>query len=197
MRDQDGNTLRTGKPVVGISSCLLGNKVRYDGGSALEGYLAGVASLFVHWIAVCPEVQCGLPVPRQPMHLEADPSGPHGVSSAPRLVETATGIDHTERMVRWAQGKLDELTGLSLCGFVFKSKSPSSAMKDARIFTGSGPTQGIISGAGIFARMFMDRFPHLPVEDEQRLRDPLVRENFFKNCFAMQKRLESADGECR
>lgn len=182
---------------MGISSCLLGNKVRYDGGSTPDGYLAGVAGLLVHWIAVCPEVECGLPVPRQPMHLEGDPSVADGEPSPLRLVETATGIDHTKPMVCWAQGKLDELAGLSLCGFVFKSKSPSSAMKDAKILAGSGPTQGMASGAGIFARMFMDRFPHLPVEDEEGLSDPLVRERFFESLFAMQRRLESADGYYR
>src|SRR5512143_1734368 len=103
---------------LGISSCLLGENVRYDGGHKLDHYLRDTLGQFVEWVPVCPEVECGLPVPREAMRLVGDPD-------APRLVTRKTGIDHTERMTKWAGRKLAQLERQNLCGFVFKARSPS------------------------------------------------------------------------
>ena len=160
---------------IGISSCLLGEKVRYDGGHKLDSLLTDTLGQFVEWVPVCPEVESGLPVPREAMRLVSGPD-------APRLVTCLTGIDHTERMVKWAQEKIECLKSAGLCGFIFKSKSPSSGMQGIEVYTPSGEPAG--RGAGIFARIFIDSFPLLPVEDDVRLHDPVLRKSFIDRVFA-------------
>lgn len=163
---------------VGISSCLLGEKVRFDGGHKLDHYLKDTLGSFVEWIPVCPEVECGLPIPREAMHLVGDPE-------SPRLLAVRTGKDHTERMLRWAEKKLEELEELDLCGFVFKSRSPSSGMRGVKVYSAEGMPR--YRGVGIFARALMERFPVLPVEDEGRLSDPSLRENFIERVFVFRR----------
>jgi uncharacterized protein YbgA (DUF1722 family)/uncharacterized protein YbbK (DUF523 family) len=168
----------TEKIKIGISSCLLGERVRYDGGHKIDHYLVNTFGQYVEWISVCPEVEYGLPVPREPMYLIGDPK-------APRLVTRKTGIDHTDGMLQWTQRKLKELEKEELCGFIFKSKSPSSGMKGVEIFTKSGTLSQ--SGTGIFARAFMEHFPLIPVEDEYRLHNLNLRENFIERVFVFQR----------
>lgn len=163
---------------LGISSCLLGENVRYDGGHKLDHYLRDTLGQFVQWVPVCPEVECGLPVPREAMHLTGDPG-------SPRLVTRFSGIDHTERMQQWAKKKLSGLERLNLCGFVFKARSPSSGMERVKVYSKSG--KSFTMGSGLFARAFMDRFPLLPVEDEGRLQDPGIRENFIERVFVYHR----------
>jgi uncharacterized protein YbbK (DUF523 family) len=140
-----------------VSACLLGEKVRYDGGEKRAPFLNEALGPFVEWVRVCPEVDCGLPVPREAMGLVGDPK-------RPRLVTNRTGIDHTERMEQWAKARLEELSGLDLRGYICKKDSPSCGMEPM----------------GIFTRMFMERFPRSPVEEEGRLADPALRERFMK-----------------
>jgi uncharacterized protein YbgA (DUF1722 family)/uncharacterized protein YbbK (DUF523 family) len=166
------------KPRLGISACLLGEKVRYDGGHKLDHYLAGVLGRFVEWVPVCPEVECGLPVPRESMRLVGDPE-------APRLIAQRSGTDHTGRMLAWAEKRLAELEEKELCGFVFKSRSPSSGMQGVRIYSEKG--MPVKKGSGLFAAAFMRRFPLLPVEDEGRLNDPELRENFIERIFVYSR----------
>lgn len=140
-----------------VSACLLGEKVRYDGGHKRDLFLNETLGPFVEWVRICPEVDCGLPVPREAMRLVGDPA-------RPRLVTNRTGIDHTERMEGWAKARLEELSVLDLCGYIGKKDSPSCGMEPA----------------GVFTRMFMERFPHLPVEEEGRLADPMRRGKFIR-----------------
>ena len=163
---------------LGISSCLLGEKVRYDGGHKLDPFLRNTLGRYVDWVTVCPEVESGLPVPRDAMHLVGDPD-------APRLVTINTGIDHTNRMLRWVNEKLSELERMDLCGFVFKSRSPSSGIRGVKLYTPEGVLKG--RSIGIFAGAFMQRFPLLPVEDEGRLQDPALRENFIERVFVFKR----------
>lgn len=168
----------TGKIRLGISSCLLGQKVRYDGGHKLDRFLVDTLGRYVEYVPVCPEVECGLPVPREAMHLEGDPDHP-------RLVTIKTGIDLTQQMTRWAGRRVAELEKESLAGFIFKSKSPSSGMERVKVYDENGvPAK---KGIGIFARSFMEHFPLLPVEEEGRLHDPGLRENFIERIFAYQR----------
>jgi len=162
------------KITLGISSCLLGNNVRYDGGHKLDHFLVDTLGQYVDWVPVCPEVGCGLPIPREAMHLVGDPEDP-------RLVTVRTGVDHTARMKRWAKKRTTELEKEELCGFVFKSRSPSSGMRGVKIYTDAGMPN--TTGSGIFAHAFMKRFPLLPVEDEGRMHDPGLRENFIERVF--------------
>jgi uncharacterized protein YbbK (DUF523 family) len=156
---------------LGISSCLLGERVRYDGGHKHDAYLTDTLGQFVQWIPVCPEVECGLPVPREAMHLEGDPA-------SPRLVTTRTHLDQTERMLSWARRRVEELAAGCLSGFVFKANSPSCGRECIPLYDARGTAQE--SGIGLFAWAFMERFPLLPVEDEERLHDPALRENFIE-----------------
>ena len=165
---------------LGISSCLLGESVRYDGGHKLDPYLADMLGQYVEWVPVCPEVEYGLPVPREAMHLTGDPD-------RPRLVTRETRIDHTEGMLRWAEKKLATLEKKYLCGFVFKSRSPSSGLRGVEVHTGSGKISQ--TGSGIFAKAFIDRFPFIPVEEDEGIHDLRIRENFIARVFdAMQWR---------
>jgi uncharacterized protein YbgA (DUF1722 family)/uncharacterized protein YbbK (DUF523 family) len=163
---------------IGISSCLLGEKVRYDGGHKHDPYITGTLGRFFSFVPVCPEVECGLPVPREAMRLVGDPA-------APRLVTIRTRVDHTDRVLAWGGRRLDELEGEDLCGYVFKSRSPSSGMARIKVYDESGMPRPV--GVGIWARMFMDRFPLLPVEDEGRLHDPELREGFVERVFVMRR----------
>jgi len=155
---------------IGISACLLGEKVRYDGGHKLDRYIKETLGQYFDYVPVCPEVEYGLPVPREPLRLEGD-------ASSPRLIGARTGTDHTIGMETWARGKLDDLARQGLCGFIFKSRSPSSGLKGVRVYTPSGA--GSRSGRGIFAAAFTRRNRLIPVIDEGRLHDPGLRETFI------------------
>jgi len=175
----------TGKIRLGISSCLLGQKVRYDGGHKLDRFLVDTLGRYVEYVPVCPEVECGLPVPREAMHLEGDPDHP-------RLVTIKTGIDLTQQMTRWAGRRVAELEKESLAGFIFKSKSPSSGMERVKVYDRNGmPSK---NGVGMFARAFMEHFPLLPVEEDGRLNDPLIRENFVERVFVLSRWREEVAG---
>jgi uncharacterized protein YbgA (DUF1722 family)/uncharacterized protein YbbK (DUF523 family) len=163
---------------IGISTCLLGENVRYDGGHKHDHYLTETLGKYVEWVPVCPEVEYGLPVPREAMHLAGDPE-------APRLVTIRTGIDHTEGMLEWAAKKLKDIESDDLCGFIFKSKSPSSGYKGVKVYSSSGMSRK--AGTGIFAGAFIKHFPVIPVEDDGRLHDPQLRENFVERVFAFRR----------
>jgi len=163
------------RPRIGISACLLGRPVRYNGGHKLEPLLRGRLGTVVDWLPVCPEVACGLPVPREPMHLVGDPADP-------RLVGLETGADRTERMKRWTERRAWKPAGGELCGFVFKSRSPSCGLRQVPVHGRGGETAG--KGPGLFARSVLAAFPGLPVEDEEGLRDPLRRRRFLEAVFA-------------
>jgi len=167
---------------LGISSCLLGENVRYDGGHKLDRFIKDTLGQYVEYVAVCPEVECGLGIPRESMRLEGKPE-------APRLVTTRSRIDLTLRMMKWAQKRVVELEKEDLCGFIFKSDSPSSGMERVKIYGEN--KMPVKKGVGIFAGIFMKHFPLLPVEDEGRLHDPALRENFIERVFALRRWRES------
>jgi uncharacterized protein YbgA (DUF1722 family)/uncharacterized protein YbbK (DUF523 family) len=176
------------EPVIrlGVSTCLLGEQVRYDGGHKLDRYLTGTLGQFFEWVPVCPEVEIGLPIPRESMRLEGDPE-------APRLVAPKSGTDYTDRMKAWARGRLDELAAMDLCGFVAKKDSPSSGVFRVKVYNEHSMAQRV--GTGIFPRELMNRFPLLPVEEEGRLNDMPLRENFIERVFAYYRWTRMLDGE--
>jgi uncharacterized protein YbgA (DUF1722 family)/uncharacterized protein YbbK (DUF523 family) len=163
---------------LGVSRCLLGENVRYDGGHKLDRYLTETLGKYVEWVSVCPEVECGMPIPRESLRLV-------GTSEDYRLVTTRTGVDKTDTMLRWAEGRLRDLAREDLSGFVFKSKSPSSGMKSVKVYDRNGIPSN--TGVGVFARAFMERFPLLPVEEDGRLHDADLRENFIELVFAYRR----------
>ena len=173
---QGGSTAE--KIRLGISTCLLGENVRYDGGHKLDRFLRETLGQYVEYVPVCPEVECGLPIPREAMRLEGNPD-------SPRLVTSRTKQDMTDRMARWARKRVVELEKEDLCGFIFKSDSPSSGMERVRVYNEQGmPSK---KGVGMFAGIFMEHFSLLPVEEEGRLHDPKLRENFIERIFALRR----------
>ena len=163
---------------LGVSSCLLGNKVRYDGGHKQDRFLTGKLGLFAEYVPLCPEVECVMEIPRESIRLVGD-------SEDPRLETTRTGIDKTRMMKDWIGPKLDELEKEDLCGFIFKSKSPSSGLYRIRVYGDDGKVRK--TGRGLFAAAFVKRFPRIPVEEAERLNDAGLREHFVINVFALKR----------
>ena len=163
---------------VGISACLLGEKVRYDGGHKRDAYLVETLGRFVEWVPVCPEVELGLGTPRETLRLVR-------IGEGVRMVMPKTGADHTEGMQAFARRRMRELEKEDLCGYILKKGSPSCGMERVRVFDGHGvPAK---SGRGLFAEALMQYFPNLPVEEEGRLADPRLRENFIERVFAYRR----------
>jgi uncharacterized protein YbgA (DUF1722 family)/uncharacterized protein YbbK (DUF523 family) len=173
MDDKENTTTR-----IGVSSCLLGNKVRFDGGHKHDRYITGTLGNYFHFVPVCPEVECGLSIPREAMRLIGDPD-------FPRLVTNKTGVDLTDKMNDWAISRVNQLAQEDLCGFIFKSKSPSSGMERVKVYDSNNVPRAI--GVGLFARAFKERFPLLPVEEEGRLHDMVLRENFIESVFVYRR----------
>lgn len=172
------NTPTTAPLRLGISACLLGEKVRYDGQHKRDAFLVDTLGAYVNYVPVCPEVECGLPVPREAMRLVGD-------VAHPRLTTIRTQRDLTDPMLSWAARRIEQLKTENLCGFIFKAKSPSSGLERVKVYNASGDLIG--SGQGLFAAAFMKAFPLLPVEDEGRLQDPDLRENFIERIFTLQR----------
>jgi uncharacterized protein YbgA (DUF1722 family)/uncharacterized protein YbbK (DUF523 family) len=168
----------SGRLRLGISACLLGENVRWNGGHKRDRYLTDTLGQYVEWVPVCPEVECGLPTPREPLRLVGDPA-------APRLITSTTGIDKTDQMTRWAKERVARLEEEDLCGFIFKSGSPSSGMERVKVYNAKGVPEK--KGVGMFARAFMEHFPLLPVEEDGRLHDMGLRENFIERIFALRR----------
>lgn len=162
---------------IGVSSCLLGEKVRYDGGHKHDRYITDVLGRFFRFVSVCPEVGCGLPIPREAMRLEGDPS-------APRLMTGKSRRDLTDRMLAYCRDKVVELEGEDLCGFILKKNSPSSGLYRVKVYNNGMPAT---SGSGLFAAALTAHFPLLPVEEEGRLNDPPIRENFLERVFSYRR----------
>jgi uncharacterized protein YbgA (DUF1722 family)/uncharacterized protein YbbK (DUF523 family) len=168
---------------IGVSTCLLGEQVRFDGGHKRDAFLVDMLGRYVEWVPVCPEVEAGLGVPRETMHLRR-------IGEDVRLVTTRTGIDHTDTLRRYAARRVAALRAQDLCGYVLKKGSPSCGMQRVKIYGRHGP---IASGRGVFAEALLQAYPHLPVEEEGRLNDPRLRENFVERIFAY-RRLRSLFG---
>ena len=174
---------------LGVSSCLLGEKVRFDGGHKRDRFLTETLSRFVEFVPVCPEVEMGLPTPRETLRLVGEPE-------SQRLVFSKSGEDITKQMAVWANKRVAKLESEGLCGFIFKSKSPSSGMERVKLYDRNGVPNK--QGVGLFARAFMEHFPLLPVEEDGRLHDPGLRDNFIETIFTLKRWREALQkGETR
>ena len=163
---------------VGVSACLLGQRVRYDGGHKAEPFIIETLGRYFCWVPVCPEMEVGLGTPREPMRLQGD-------VAAPRLIATVSKRDHTAPMQRFATQRLSQLTELGLHGYILKKNSPSCGMRGMRVYGSSGRSRR--SGRGLFAQALMARWPLLPVEEEGRLQDPGLREHFIERVYACHR----------
>lgn len=165
---------------IGISSCLLGQKVRFDGGHKRDDFLTGTFASYVEFVPVCPEVEAGFGTPREPMRLVRDDAG-----AAVRLITVKTGIDLTSRLAMFSRGRAKQLEIEDLCGYVLKKDSPSCGMERVKVYDRNMvPSK---TGRGLFAEALIARFPFLPVEEEGRLADPRIRDNFVERVFAYRR----------
>ena len=166
------------KPRVGISQCLLGDEVRYDGGHKRDVFLTDVLAPFVEWVPVCPEVEAGLGTPREAMHLAGDPV-------SPRLLTIRTKVDHTAMLKGFSQRRVQELRECDLDGYIFKKNSPSCGVHRVKVYSEKGHPGK--QGTGIFSAVLQEAFPLLPVEEEGRLNDAPIRENFIERIFCYRR----------
>jgi uncharacterized protein YbgA (DUF1722 family)/uncharacterized protein YbbK (DUF523 family) len=170
--------LSDGAVRLGVSACLLGQEVRYDGGHKRDPFLTDVLARFVQWVPVCPEEEAGFGTPREAMRLERQPGDV-------RLMTVRTRRDVTAQLHAAASRRVKQLTGLGLDGYILKKDSPSCGLLRVKVYGPGGA--GERTGRGLFASALTQALPFLPVEDEGRLHDPRLRENFIVRVFAHQR----------
>lgn len=177
MAENEGAVLQN--PIrIGVSACLLGQQVRFDGGHKRDRFVTDGLGRFVEFVAVCPEVESGLPTPRPTLRLVGEPEDP-------RLVFGESGEDYSGVMLAWARKRLRALEQLDLCGYILKSDSPSCGMERVRVYNAHG--MAARKGQGLFARELAAHYPLLPVEEEGRLNDAKLRETFVERVFAYRR----------
>src|SRR5688572_18264684 len=165
---------------IGVSDCLLGSKVRFDGQHKRDAFLVDELGPLVEWVSVCPEVEVGMGVPREAVRLIAARG-----EGGPRMLGVATGDDWTARMNRFSASRVRALAGEQLSGFVLKSKSPSCGMERVKIYADADARTPLgARSAGLFASALARAFPNLPIEEEGRLQDGRLRDNFLERVFA-------------
>ncbi len=162
---------------LGISSCLLGERVRYDGNHKHDSFLTGTFGLFFEWVPVCPEVAVGLGIPRPPIRLVGSPASARAVGAKD------ASIDVTDKLAAYGKRQAHALENLS--GYIFKSKSPSCGMERVKVYRAAGAPAA--NGRGIYAAAFLSAQPWLPAEEEGRLGNPRLRENFIERVFVYRR----------
>ncbi|MEZ7892364.1 MAG: DUF523 and DUF1722 domain-containing protein [Candidatus Wallbacteria bacterium] len=163
---------------IGISDCLLGTQCRFDGGHAEEKFITIILSKYFKFIPFCPEEQI-LGHPRETMHLIRDENG------ILKAAGNKTMNDYTDELKLYAEETIEELRREKICGYILKSKSPSCGMKNVKVYSHSGGHKAkIASASGIYAQKIIDNFEFLPIEEEGRLNDSWLRENFIMQVYA-------------
>ncbi len=165
---------------IGVSSCLLGHQVRFDGGHKHDRFLTDTVGQYFEWVPVCPEMEIGLGIPRPTLRLERYADGLH-------MIMPKTSEDHTDAMRRYARRRVEELAGEDLSGYVLKSRSPSCGMERVKVYPRDGSGGGAKNGQGLFAEALLGRLPLLPIEEEGRINDPRIRENWITRVFAYRR----------
>ena len=165
------------RPLVGISSCLMGQKVRYDGTAKRNRWLVDEMAKHVDYQPICPEVAIGMPTPRPPIRLV-------GTLGQTRVLGVDDpSVDVTDRLEDFALSTAGQLHSVS--GYVFMSKSPRCGMERVKLYNTKGQAEK--KGVGAYARVIMASLPNLPCEEEGRLNDPMLRENFVNRVFAYRR----------
>lgn len=162
---------------LGVSACLLGQRVRYDGGHKHDRYITDTLGAYFTFIPVCPEVECGMPIPRESMRLEGNPL-------SPRLITGKSRTDKTDQMLSYCSKRVVELESEELCGYIFKKDSPSSGLFRVKVYNNG---VAVKNGSGLFAAEMARHFPLMPMEEEGRLNDPVIRENFIERVFSYKR----------
>jgi len=168
----------TDKPRIAISQCLLGEHVRYDGGHKLDAFLTDVLAPFVEWVPICPEVEAGMGIPREAMHLTGNPN-------SPRLLTIQTKVDHTVRLKAFSQRRVRALRTEDLDGYIFKTNSPSCGIHRVKVYGENGKSSKL--GRGVYSAVVHKAFPLLPIEEEGRLNETIMLENFIERIFGYRR----------
>ena len=171
--------IMTEKIRIGVSSCLIGDKVRWNGDHKQDRYVREILSRYFEYIPVCPEVEVGMGVPRETVALYGDPE-------KPSMISKKTQTDWTKPMGKYIKSRINTLSADDLCGYIFKSKSPSCGMSRVPLYSEFG-SHKVKHGPGMFANAFINSFPLVPTEDEGRLNDPRIRENFIVRVFSFKR----------
>ena len=164
---------------IGVSSCLVGEKVRWNGDHKQDRYVREILSRYFEYIPVCPEVEVGMGVPRETVALYGDPE-------KPSMISKKTQTDWTKPMEKYIKSRINTLSADDLCGYIFKSKSPSCGMGRVPLYSEFG-SHKVKHGPGMFANAFINSFPLVPTEEEGRLNDPRIRENFIVRVFSFKR----------
>ena len=170
---------KSGLPIrVGVSRCLLGDEVRFDGGHKRDRFLTDVLGRYVEWVPVCPEAEAGFGTPREAMRLV-------GHRDDPQLMTISTERNMTAPLTLFTNRKLEALEQTELSGYIFKKDSPSCGIERVKLYNSHGKANR--TAVGLFARAFKQRFPLVPIEDEGRLCDPALRDNFIERIFCYHR----------
>jgi len=164
---------------IGVSSCLLGEEVRWNGGHKKDRYVQGILDNYFDYVPTCPEVDVGMGVPREAVAL-------YGTLENSKMISKKSKTDWTGKMNTYMKDRINELGNADLCGYIFKSKSPSCGIGRVPIYSKFGSNK-VRHGPGMFASAFMKTLPLIPVEDEGRLHDPVIRENFIVRVFCFNR----------
>ena len=164
---------------IGVSSCLIGEKVRWNGDHKQNHFVREVLANYFEYVSVCPEMEVGMGVPRETVAL-------YGNLEKSRMISKKTQTDWTRPMKNYIKDRLKSLTHDDLCGYIFKSKSPSCGLGRIPVYSEFGSNK-VRHGLGMFAQAFTKAFPIVPTEDEGRLNDPRIRENFIVKVFSFYR----------
>lgn len=176
----DPNSPATRPIRIAVSACILGQEVRFDGGHKLNRFLKDTFGVYIEYVPLCPEVEIGLSIPRETLRLVEG-------EGQPRLVAPKSGREYTRTMLDYARKKVAELDTLDLQGAIVQKGSPSCGMERVRIYSEKPGTAPRKQGRGLFTQVLMERFPFLPVEEDGRMNDPALRENFVERVFAYRR----------
>ena len=164
---------------IGVSSCLIGEKVRWNGDHKQNHFVREILANYFEYVSVCPEMEVGMGVPRETVAL-------YGNLEKSRMISKKTQTDWTRPMNNYIKDRLKSLTQDDLCGYIFKSKSPSCGLGRIPVYSEFGSNK-VRHGSGMFAQAFTKAFPIVPTEDEGRLNDPRIRENFIVKVFSFYR----------
>ena len=164
---------------IGVSSCLIGEKVRWNGDHKQNHFVREILANYFEYVSVCPEMEVGMGVPRETVAL-------YGNLEKSRMISKKTQTDWTKPMEYYIKDRISSLEHENLCGYIFKSKSPSCGLGRVPVYAEFG-SHRVRHGAGVFAKAFTNKFPLVPTEDEGRLNDPMIRENFIVKVFSFSR----------
>ena len=179
LNNREVETVMKDKIKIGVSSCLLGEEVRWNGGHRHDRYVQGILDRYFEYVPTCPEVDVGMGIPRETVAL-------YGTLENPKMISKKSQTDWTKKMSDYTRDRIRELGNTGLCGYIFKSKSPSCGIGRVPVYSEFGGSK-VRHGPGMFANSFIKILPLIPVEDEGRLHDPVIRENFIVRVFCFNR----------